>query len=160
MQFLLAVICLLSIFTYVTCLMAMKSIMHNDELSLFSGTRASATRLSYSYTPEEIEKIKEYAIMFGVDASMSTVNTEEMLEYGRKLEEQFGTDMVDMVIRASKKFVNQLSHVKTSVTSSHKVTHIISIAKLIVTQDEMINMFRVRGGDRNGEEASSSYSAA
>lgn len=105
---------------------------------------------------EEIEEVKTYAEVFGLDNHHS-VSTLELLEMGRKAQQYLGSERMKEIAEQARTCSNVFYIPATSVysiTISHLVRGLLKVADLIAIQNIAVFMTVLMGGDRNGEEES------
>lgn len=102
-------------------------------------------------TVEELEVLKKYAMMFGIYNDADDINTEQLLELGRKLESHLGTETVEEIV-----YVIKYSHRRTISLKSeglqHRMSNMIKENKLIAIPSfvRLVSTETI-GGDRDGE---------
>ena len=105
------------------------------------------------YSDEEVEKIKEYAELFGVDATSHNVCIEELLTMGKKVEDELGEEVVQEIVRKAR-IINRYSQYEAQLTiENHIIGTLIKVSQLIVLPLFNIKAYQL-GGMYNDEENS------
>jgi hypothetical protein len=105
------------------------------------------------YSDAEIEKIKEYAELFGVDATAHNVNIQELLDMGRKAEDELGEEVIQEIITKAR-IVNRYALYEAQHTiENHIISTLIRASQLIVKPLFNIKAYQL-GGMYSDEENS------
>ena len=105
------------------------------------------------YSDEEVKKIKEYAELFGVDATAHNVCIDELLEMGKKVENELGEEVVQEIITKARIINRYALYEAQSITEKHIISTLIKVSQLIVKPLFNIKAYQL-GGMYNDEENS------
>jgi len=105
------------------------------------------------YSDAEVEKIKEYAELFGVDATADNVCIEELLAMGKKVEDELGEDLIQEIVRKAR-IINRYSQYEAQLTiENHIIGTLIKISQLIVLPLFNIKTYQLGGMDNDEENS-------
>lgn len=99
---------------------------------------------------EEIDRLKDYADIFGVDSSTHNLCAEKLLEMGRKAEQYLGADKVQEIVhtvRKSRTVPNQ----STQEGDNHRINTLIRISSMMIKTIKAVRTYIMRGVEEDEE---------
>lgn len=133
-------------------LFAANLLVRNIKRTTPRGTSRLASRV---FRLEDIDEVKKYAEVFGLDNHNITDRT-TLLEMGRKVNGYLGEEKVEEIAELSRTQNSTASrkyHIIKSSVASHKVSRLVKSLNLSINQAVAVFMAVMMGGDRNDEEA-------